>query len=1397
MRMWICLMVLGVAATVVAEIPAPTYALPFETAYNQDVGTARNMVWNSAFSTLGTHFELVASPLGKAMRGWGEGPYVYDDKNTPGSQRFDYGWNWTLNLRVKTVNKEKGVIMSLGRCAHGVNPGLVITTAGANGIALKVVKNKTTIMDSCVVEVPNADAAYHNYTLVFTYDKSTQHGEIKAYADGVYKASVANTVAPYYTGAQGIQLFGQYGGRADGVCTYGSKTAPESSIEDFRFWRDTVFTDAQIAELQEQYKLPAYSGMPYYHWTFDGSLNAQAGQATLNFSNAMQHTLKDGAIEGKAEGPFWLNCFNLSGSWTWLMRLKTVNAAKSCVCSLGSCKESKDSGLMVVTDGANGIKLLDMRGGQSASAGSLTVHVNNATTEFHDYAIVWTRGSSTISVFVDGVHQGDLPFTTGQFHATSTVQLFGQCYGRGNLCTYDTPGSQIADLKFYRHDGRALTWNGTALMPNWHQNAGNANWIDTAAGDSTFFSDGAASVIFNDSAVQTDVRLTGNVTATDVTVDNSSKDYVFDGAYALSGTGPFIKRGTGTVTWGQVGLLQRAVIDIQAGVLKMNTAVANMFGTSGEVTVRDGAQFDLHNVGGKGVASPVVAKTFRVAGAGPDGNGVIVNSGNNNSGSHLGNVILEGDATIGGAGCIDLRETGKGIVGPDQTLTVKNTAWLDVAGGKIAVKAIDIVPGASLAYEAGSIEAETISLPAGAKLRYLATCDFAGVISGTGTVELMGGANFALDAAHLVPTLAVLDNSSTVTVAAPNPEAPLFQSIQVGAGAALTLALNGAHGFAVGDIFALTEEAVDAESIARMDVGFTGNDGIAAQLSRNGDGVMMVTVVAKSVPKDLKWSASGESGIWDRGATANWSNLLNGGAASSFANGDNVAFNDGGAPEVELAANVNPSRIVFDSAQDYAVKGGYIVSSSDGIVKTGTGTLTWGDAPVAASTPIVVSNGVMKLATSAADIFGASGEITVVDGGQFDLNLQMASGATSPVVNKTFRIEGEGPDGQGAIVNTGNSNFGSHLGEVILTGDATIGGAGRLDFRTKGKGVSGAGKTLTVKSGALCQVVGSRIEVGTMKIADGGLFQFEPGYVFVADEIVLTNGECRAYHDSTSGSNSLPEVPIRVQGDSTIHAIQGNYRLKGPVTVEAGATLHLTCYTNGQRGLDSEKPFDNYGTVSHESGFWGYRGLINHPGSMVIHDSEDTGGVKSYSAITNNGVIWVKKTSTGGSQKINYADCNVYGNGDFLITGGHLRMSGDKLLDFTGRLRYGGGTLALAARGGGATVLAGAPWQFVVEPEAEYSLALSVPEDIRPQELPLIVGRKVDAQGKFILEVAMTEERKSGKWKLTNTGDYTAADIANWQVEFQGVEGQIGKIYVANGNVYLLFGRNEFAIYVR
>ena len=370
---------------------------------------------------------------------------------------------------------------------------------------------------------------------------------------------------------------------------------------------------------------------------------------------------------------------------------------------------------------------------------------------------------------------------------------------------------------------------------------------------------------------------------------------------------------------------------------------------------------------------------------------------------------------------------------------------------------------------------------------------------------------------------------------------------------------------------------------------------------------------------------------------------------------------------------------------------GYSIGGGIRFVKDGPGKFTWSGGTIAATVPIAVTGGVFKVNVKTADVFGSSGTITVKSPAQFDINYGSGNGGAAPTFNRTFYIEGEGPDGSGAFVNTSTDNtYGKHCSKVYMTGDATIGGTSRIDFRGNNYGLEGTGHTLTIKNTSmLAFCAGSAyLNCAEVIVTDGGVYQpcNDGSVAHIAGSIRLVNGGILASWAPSNANTYQYTNPVVVgAGGGTIRSDNNYFSAASPVTVstgekftignsggwyasitnESGATIEITASSAFVRVTDS---FVNKGLVEQQRGELRFGHSSNASVSCRVE---------------NDGAI----RATAGEFFFNAASVAV-GSGIFDLGGGS-DVAGD-LSGFTGTLRISGGWAKLTSLAGfgGTLVLA-------------------------------------------------------------------------------------------------------------
>ena len=258
-------------------------------------------------------------------------------------------------------------------------------------------------------------------------------------------------------------------------------------------------------------------------------------------------------------------------------------------------------------------------------------------------------------------------------------------------------------------------------------------------------------------------------------------------------------------------------------------------------------------------------------------------------------------------------------------------------------------------------------------------------------------------------------------------------------------------------------------------VGLLGVGDYARQLTVSGEG----TLVAKD----------GILGLSARHADAN---LL---VETPLAGGSSGSITKNGSGTVTVAdlsgftsLAVNDGVFVYSNAVDATMA--TVLNGKGTFVKSGAGKLTVTSANPDLEGDVVVKAGTLQFGRTGSVFANAAGTLTIEPGGALDI-------ATSDLVNETVKlgsrkvvVSGAGPDGKGAIVSSGKSQF-SALVNGELSGDVVFGGggatlsesAGRWDFRDgavnlNGHSIRKVGKNMVCLTGvALTGDTGVTIDV--------------------------------------------------------------------------------------------------------------------------------------------------------------------------------------------------------------------------------------------------------------------------------------------------------------------------------
>ena len=472
--------------------------------------------------------------------------------------------------------------------------------------------------------------------------------------------------------------------------------------------------------------------------------------------------------------------------------------------------------------------------------------------------------------------------------------------------------------------------------------------------------------------------------------------------------------------------------------------------------------------------------------------------------------------------------------------------------------------------------------------------------------------------------------------------------------------------------------------------------------------------------------------------------------------------------------------ITLGKGVNFSKTSDFDISGNLALVVDGEGSFTWSGGTLAAAIPITVTGGVFKVGVTTENVFGTSGTITVKAPGQFDINYGKG-GKSAPVRARTFYIEGAGPDGVGAIVNTSSeNNWGYHLNHVIMTGDATIGGRARIDFRGSGLGIDGAGYTLTIKNTGMIALCGGAayLNCGNVIVTDDGVFQPCSGCVLnIAGDITLVNGGVFANWADANTTQDF-HVPVIVgEGGGTFKSDARWFSMNRPVTVKSGNTLTCATATPWYQAAvtnETDATLNIAGDFFATGGFFANEGLVAHTGGKMHLGSRDD--QTHPCRVENNGTL----TTGGGDFHFNF-ESSAFGTGTFEVTGGTAEFAGD-FTGFTGTILLKGGSMSFlqpATFAGNLILREGT----IASGTSLAGLSGTVTINLKDRDLPLDVEGKnwlTFADGKeVIIEVGKRKFQKGDQLLAWETRPANSAKI-----RFKLSNDQPGKLYADSTGLF-------------
>ncbi len=441
----------------------------------------------------------------------------------------------------------------------------------------------------------------------------------------------------------------------------------------------------------------------------------------------------------------------------------------------------------------------------------------------------------------------------------------------------------------------------------------------------------------------------------------------------------------------------------------------------------------------------------------------------------------------------------------------------------------------------------------------------------------------------------------------------------------------------------------------------------------NGTTNSAAAVLTVNTPRNLQWSANGNTGTWDTGTSANWINQANS-QQTVFDAGDATLFDDttGVPTAVTVSGNVYPSLMtVNSSANSYSFSGTGTIAGSGALLKEGTSALTLYSGFNLAG-PVTIGGGSVLGANNA---FNSAASVTVTNGGTMDFD---GSALTD---GKPITISGTGLNGEGAIYNSGGAQYGQVV-DINLAGDATIGGSGRWDLGT-GSEINGA-HTLTVDwSGGAGYGQWNGISIGANVVgiivtnaSPLGMTSMDSSCQNPATLLTIsTNGQLTFYSGAFNGSISLFNGAkmtvyngnlnlggsnLHVYGGATMYLYAAGINMTGnTLTLEDGAAIQ-TYYNSGVNLIDNAVTLNGVAQFvlgDHDEDF---TNVISGIGGFVVTYYNHAIGLSSSNTYSGPTVIGSDGNSPyvalTGNGSISHSSVIFFGGSNPSVT--HLDASG-------------------------------------------------------------------------------------------------------------------------------------------
>ncbi|MEK7951098.1 beta strand repeat-containing protein [Luteolibacter soli] len=318
------------------------------------------------------------------------------------------------------------------------------------------------------------------------------------------------------------------------------------------------------------------------------------------------------------------------------------------------------------------------------------------------------NGPSTIKIAGSNLTPGTFALADYTGYAGTAVSGLNLVLPTRTAGSLTNSGSQIS---LTISSSEEVKWNGN-LSDNWDIDpdglggSGTANWKTTVTNASTRYIQGtsaADSVNFDDTATGTGtVNLTTTLSPTEVVVDNTAKDYTFNGSGKLTGFARLSKKGTGTLTLANTTpndysggtVIEAGTLRLGDGVTAGAGQVAGNIDNSGRLLLNRPDNYDFSNtLSGLGILEKAQAGTMSFP-VSTSINGPLAITGGkvrfpaggsiNDAVSGSGELEAAGGTVIISGSAIANTNTGLTTVS-NGTLQLSKSASVNAVGGNVAI----------------------------------------------------------------------------------------------------------------------------------------------------------------------------------------------------------------------------------------------------------------------------------------------------------------------------------------------------------------------------------------------------------------------------------------------------------------------------------------------------------------------------------------------------------------------------------------------------------------------------------------------------------------------------------------------------------------------------------------